>query len=294
MLKSMTAYARSSFKSEIGELVVELQSVNRKFLEIAVSVPKEFSCFEINLKKWLSPFVSRGQVSLKVFVSYENISPIIVNPNLPLARQIKHAWDQIEKELNLPSKEFNLALLSDVEGILLFEENLQEEDRYLHVLKEALDLAIEKFVRMKLQEGAFLQVDILERTKKIHTWMKDVEKKAPFATKKYREKLVSRLEGLIPQNVENEERILREVALFAEKVDIAEEITRFFCHLTHFEELINSETSNIGKTLEFVLQELNREVNTVGSKASDLEISRYVIDIKSELERIREQIQNVE
>lgn len=294
MLKSMTAYARSSYQSDIGEFVVELQSVNRKHLEINVSVPKEFSCFEIELKKWLSPHVSRGQVTLKVFVSYENISPIIVNPNLPLARQIKYAWDEIAAQLNIPTKEFDLSLLANVEGILLFEENMQEEDRYLHVLKEALHISIEKFVRMKVQEGALLQLDILERLSKIFHRMKEVEKKAPFATDKYRGKLLSRLEELLPGTTENDERILREVALFAEKIDIAEEITRFFCHLTHFEELINSETCTIGKTLEFVLQELHREVNTIGSKASDLEISRCVIDIKSELERIREQIQNVE
>ena len=294
MLKSMTAYARSSYKSEVGEFVIELQSVNRKHLEVQVSIPTEFACFEIQLKKWLHPFVARGQVSLKISVSYENTSPIIVNPNLPLARQIKRAWDEIGNDLDLPPREFDLSLLASVEGILLFEENLQEEDRYLHVLKAALDLAIEKFVKMKAQEGSVLQLDILERTQKIYQYMKVIEKKAPFATKKYREKLLARLEELFPGNIENEEKILREVAVFAEKVDIAEEITRFFCHLTHFEELINSESSTIGKTLEFVLQELNREVNTVGSKASDLDIARGVIDIKSELERIREQIQNVE
>lgn len=293
MLKSMTAYGRASYQSEIGDFVIEIQSVNRKHLEVSVVLPKELSCFEIDLKKWLLPHISRGQVNLKVSVSYENTSPIIVHPNLPLAKQIKHAWDTIAKELKLDD-EFDLSLLADVEGILLFEENVQEEDRYLQVLKQALNLALEKFVRMKVHEGIVLQGDILERMQRIYQWMKSIEQKAPTATKKYREKLINRLEELLPGSVENEERILREVAVFAEKVDIAEEITRFFCHMAHFEELIHSENSSIGKTLEFVLQELNRETNTIGSKSSDLEIARYVIDIKSELERIREQIQNVE
>lgn len=290
----MTAYARATSQSEIGEFVVEIQSVNRKFLEVNIVVPKELAGFEIELKKWLMPHVSRGQVSVKVSVSYENTSPIIVNPNLPLARQIKRAWDQIEEDLELKESEFDLKLLAGVEGILLFEENLLEEDRYSHVLKEALNMAVEKFVRMKMQEGAVLQVDILERTKKIREWMSQIQEKAPYATKRYREKLITRLEEILPGKIENEEKILREVAVFAEKVDIAEEITRFFCHLTHFEELIGSESTSLGKTLEFVLQELNREVNTVGNKASDLDIARNVIDIKSELERIREQIQNIE
>jgi uncharacterized protein (TIGR00255 family) len=294
MLKSMTAYGRANFHSEIGDFVIEIQSVNRKHLEVNVAVPKELSSFEIDLKKWLSPYVSRGQVNLRVTVSYENASPIIVNPNLPLARQIKHAWDLIGKHLQLEDREFDLSLLVNVEGILLFEENMQEGERYASALKQALDLAIEKFARMKKQEGAVLQADIVERIHKIQNWIKVVEQKAPYATKKYREKLLARLEEILPGSADNDERILREVAIFAEKIDIAEEITRFQCHIAHFEELIHSDMTSIGKTLEFVLQELNRETNTIGSKSSDLEIARHVIDIKSELERIREQIQNIE
>lgn len=290
----MTAYGRVSFQSEIGDFVIEIQSVNRKHLEIIVDVPKELSCFEIDLKKWLSPHISRGQVSLKVSVTYESTSPIIVHPNLPLAKQIKRSWDLIAKELKLTDQEFDLSLLADVEGILLFEENWEEEERYSHILKQALNLAVEKFMKMKIQEGNHLQADILERTRKIHHYMKGIEVKIPFATKRYREKLIARLDELLPGHVDNEERILREIALFADKIDISEEITRFFCHLTHLEELIHSDSTSIGKTLEFVIQELNREVNTIGSKSSDMEIARYVIDIKSELEKIREQIQNVE
>src|SRR4029077_2018623 len=161
-------------------------------------------------------------------------------------------------------------------------------------LKQALDMALDGFLQMKCQEGAILQADISQRLTKMGESLKIVEHKMPFATKKYREKLVARLDEIVPGHIENEERILREIALFAEKIDITEEMTRFYCHLTHFQELIHSTVLSVGKTLEFVLQELNREVNTIGSKSSDLEIARAVIDIKSELERIREQIQNIE
>lgn len=294
MLKSMTAYSRISFHSDVGDFVVELQSVNRKHLEIYTSIPKELSCFEVELKKWLQPHVSRGNVTLKISVSYENSSPILVHPNLPLARQILQAWNEIAEDLKIDKKEVELELLKDVDGILLFEENLKEENRYLSALKQALDMAITQFLRMKMQEGAVLQIDILERSARIRQWMKEVEKKVPHAVQRYRTKLIARLEEILPGKAENEDKILREIAIFAEKVDIAEEVTRFTCHLTHFEELVDSEASHVGKTLEFVLQELNREVNTIGSKSNDIEIARLVIDIKSELERIREQIQNVE
>lgn len=289
----MTAFGRANIHSEIGDFVVEIQSVNRKHLDISIDLPKELSCFEMDLKKWLQPHVSRGNVHLKVSVSYENTSPIIVHPNIPLARQIKHAWDLIAKDLKI-EEDFKLSLLVDIEGILLFEENVQEEERYSQALKQVLNLALEKFLHMKVQEGNVLQSDILARMQKIYQWIKWIEERAPTATRKYRDKLISRLEELLPGSVENEERILREVAVFAEKIDIAEEITRFFCHMSYLGELIHSDTTNVGKTLEFVIQELNREINTIGSKSSDLEIARFVIDIKSELERIREQIQNVE
>lgn len=294
MLKSMTAYSRISFRSDVGDFVVEIQSVNRKFLDVHTIVPKELSCFEVALKKWLVPHISRGQVSLKISVAYENSSPILVHANIPLAKQVMEAWIEIADHLKISTKDFHLSLLADMDGILLFEENILEEERYLTALKGAVDLCIEKFMHMKMQEGAVLQTDILQRAEKIRQWMTAIEEKAPYATKRYRDKLIARLEEVLPGRVENEDKILREVAVYAERVDIAEEITRFFCHLTHFEELVNGQEGHIGKTLEFVLQELGREVNTIGSKASEIEIARLVIDIKSELERIREQIQNVE
>ncbi len=294
MLKSMTAYGRSSLHTPVGHFVIEIQSVNRKFLEVNVLLPRELSQFDIEMKKWLLPHLARGQVTVKVNVAFEGAVPFIVRPNLPLARQLKEAWSEIAKELNLDKNAFHLSLLERAEGLLSYEENRDEEENYRQILKQALEEALQGFLKMKAQEGVVLQVDIAHRLEKIRQSLLVIQDKVPFATKKYRERLVSRLEELLPGQVENEERILREVALFAEKIDIAEEITRFSCHLSHFEELLQSESLSVGKTLEFVLQELNREINTIGNKSSDLEIARAVIDIKSELERIREQIQNIE
>lgn len=294
MLKSMTAYGRASLNTKAGHFVIEIQSVNRKFLEINVILPRQLSQFDVELKKWLMPHLARGQVSIKVNVSFEEVIPFNVKPNLPFARQLKNAWDKIGKELGLEENEFRLSLLENVEGLLSFEENQEEEENYRNILQQTLEVALKDFLHMKEQEGMVLQADIEQRIEKIRQSMQIIEQKAPFATKKYKEKLVARLEELLPGHVENEERVLREIALFAEKIDIAEEITRFYSHLAHFEELFLSTSLSVGKTMEFVLQELNREINTIGSKSSDLDIARAVIDIKSELERIREQIQNIE
>lgn len=294
MLKSMTAYGRASLNTKVGHFVVEIQSVNRKFLEVNVFLPRELNQFDIELKKWLLPHLARGQVTVKVNVTFEGAVPFVVRPNLPLARQLKSAWDEIARDLELDVDEFRLSLLESAEGLLSYEENLAEEDNYRDALKETLEVALKAFLQMKAQEGAVLQTDIAQRLVKMRQSMQTIEQKMPFATRKYREKLIARLDELVPGHVENEERILREIALFAEKIDITEELTRFYCHLTHFEELIYSQVLSVGKTLEFVLQELNREINTIGNKSSDLDIARAVIDVKSELERIREQIQNIE
>lgn len=295
MLKSMTAYGRSSIKVDVGHIVIEIQSVNRKHLEIAVVLPKELELFDIEIKKWISALVHRGSVAVKVIASFESKVPFIVQPNLPLAKQIKEAWDKIAQHLHLQDEEFNLSLLASVPDILIIEENYEYEELYRQHLKAAVEVALKGFMQMKIKEGALLQIDLNNRLIHIHKTMQNIEKRTPYASQKYRDKLMARLEELAPGHVENEERILREVALFAEKIDITEEITRFFCHLTRFEELmLSTDTHAIGKTLEFILQELSREINTIGSKSSDMEIARLVIDIKSELERIREQIQNIE
>lgn len=294
MVKSMTAYGRASTQTPAGHFVLEIQSVNRKFLEINISLPPELSQFDIEIKKWLSSHLARGQVSIKVSAFFEGIVPYIVRPNIPLAQQLKSAWSEIAQSLGKNEQEFPLSLLQSQEGLFSYEHNSAAEETYREILKKLLDEALKSFLLMKNQEGAVLLADIIQRLNKIRRLMELIQEKTPSATKKYREKLIARLDEILPGHVENEERVLREVALFAEKIDIMEEITRFFCHLQHFEELLQSNTLSIGKTLDFIRQELNREVNTVASKSSDRDIAKSVIEIKSELERIGEQIQNIE
>lgn len=294
MLKSMTAYGRATLHHEMGHFTVEIQSVNRKFLEINVLLPRELSHFDVEIKKWLQPHLSRGQVSVKVSAFFDGQSPFIINPNLALAKQLKEAWRQIAAHLELDEQEIDLTFFAKEDNLLRYEENRQEEDTYCQLIKQVFEEALAGFMQMKRQEGVVLQADTLERTQKIKQSIALIEQRAPYATERYREKLIARLNEIVPGHIENEERVIREVAVFAEKIDIAEEITRFNSHLNHFEELIQNSESSVGKTLEFVLQELGREINTIGSKSSDLLIARAVIDIKSELERIREQMQNIE
>lgn len=296
MLKSMTAYGRGSALTPLGRFVAEIQSVNRKYLEINTALPRELMRFEIDVKKWAAAQIFRGQVNIRIFAHFDKVAPVAVTPNLPLVRQLKAAWDKIAEELGIPeNRGFSLSMLAKENDVLVFEEDLKEESQYRGALQSAIEEALKYLMEMKAREGTELQRDIASRLEKMRQWIGRIAEKAPGATSKYRQKLIERLEEVLPGSVENEERILREVCVYAEKIDIAEELTRFESHLKQFNDLMISGTvGSVAKTLEFLLQELNREVNTIGSKSSDVDVSHLVVDIKSELERIREQIQNVE
>ena len=293
-MKSMTAYGRFSSQLEVGHIVVEIQSVNRKHLDISLSLPSELAHFDIEVKKWIASHFFRGQITVKVTASFQNQIPFKVLPNLPLAKQAKEAWEEIADYLHLEKKPFDLSMLVSLPDILLLEENSECQENYQSYLKSAVEGALKQCLAMKKAEGTIFQKDIAQRLKIMHTKMSAIEQRAPVAPQKYREKLINRLQEFLPDQIENEERILREIALFAEKIDITEEITRFFCHLCRFEELMQTSLQSVGKTLEFITQELAREANTIASKSFDIEISRDVIEIKSELERIKEQLHNIE
>jgi len=292
MLKSMTAYGRASLKNSLGLFTAEIQSVNRKFLEVNSYLPSEFARFDNEIKKSVSALVARGLVNVKLAFLPESKTTVAIRPNIPLAKQLKNAWDEIAKELKTEDI-FELELLQNEKNLMIYTEDLTDESLYLESILTVLSAAMRQLVAMKDKEGQELQRDILVRLEKLKIAIEGIDRLAPDAVLRFRKKLVDRIQEAVP-GAADEERLLREVAIYAERVDIVEEITRFRSHLSQFSDLIASSHTSIGKTLEFIIQELNRETNTIGSKASDVEVTRYVVEIKSELERIREQIQNVE
>lgn len=289
----MTAYGRAHFSNELGRFGAEIQSVNRKYLELQLFLPKELSRFEPDLRKLISETVFRGQITIKISAYFEKTLPLTVTPNLVLAKQLKEAWDQIAQQLSIESP-FNLELLAREKDILVYGDEIKNEEEYRSALFRTVQLALNDFLAMRLREGSALQRDIADRLVKMRQWVNSIAGRSQNATERQRQKLLERIEEVLGKSIENEERVLREVALYAERIDIMEEITRLHSHFNQAEELLRSDDASVGKTFEFVLQEMLREINTIGSKSSDVEISRLVIDCKSELERIREQIQNVE
>jgi uncharacterized protein (TIGR00255 family) len=291
MLKSMTAYGRSSLITPSGRFVAEIKSLNRKFLDISISTQKGLSCFESDIRNWVSSQINRGKVDVSVWATFEGSSPVKVTPNLALAKEIQWAWNKLAEELQLEDK-CDLKILQQESGIMIYEENVEDLEMLRKTIKEAIDLAMEGVLKMKTVEGAALQKDIENRLVKMQGWMDQIEQKGDSAVQKYREKLIQRISELTPDV--NDDRILKEIALYAERIDISEEIIRFKSHIKQFNQYLITESEGIGKTLEFLVQELLREANTIGSKSQDVEISRTIVEIKSEIERVREQIQNVE
>ncbi|MGZ3633774.1 MAG: YicC/YloC family endoribonuclease, partial [Parachlamydiaceae bacterium] len=275
MLKSMTAYGRASLAVPLGQFSVEISSVNRRYLEVNNYVPAELLCFDTDIKKWIALRVSRGAVTVKLTARFEKEAILTAKPNLLLARQLKSAWEDIATDLGLPpERSFKLEMLADVDQIILYENNAYAESSLRGVLHQLIHNALENLIFMKEVEGAALWDDIERRLRDIQVAVNEIALLAPEAAKRYYAKFKERFEALFPENSENEDRLLRELCIYAEKVDISEEITRFKSHIEQFVAIANDASQmNVGKTLDFLIQEMNREINTVASKASELKIS---------------------
>lgn len=293
MLKSMTAYGKSVQNTPIGRISVEIHSVNRKHLEVVTFFSKELLRYEPLIKNLLSEEISRGAVQVKIHIAFDQTSPIKIVPNLPLIKQMKKAWDEVAQELGLDQK-FDVCLLQKETNLFIFEEDPHDEGLYSLALTQAMKAALVPFQKMKEIEGIALYNDINNRLILLRKALEEIKKRSAGSSERQRHKLLEKLKEFSLSTSDHEERLLREVIIHAERVDITEEIIRFESHLQQFKELLDSSKKGIGKTLEFLVQEFLRETNTIGSKALDAEITKYVVEIKSELEKIREQLQNVE
>jgi len=290
MLKSMTAYGRAEKSTKQGRFVVEIQSLNRKYLEIIPALPSELSSFEPDIRKRIRERLLRGKVTIRIEVAYENESPVSVSPNLDLVRQTKKAWDMIagELEITLRPQDY-LHLLSKEKDIL--QHDVRELESYGEFLLQVIDEALDRISEMKNDEGAALEADLRKRIEILNGLITNISSFSSDATKSHKEKLLHRLEEYqegISEGIE------REVALYAERIDITEELTRFQSHLQQFDKHLDQDSGAVGKTLDFIIQELHREANTMGAKSSDARVSKMVVEVKSELERMREQVQNIE
>ena len=291
MIKSMTGFGRSRYEKDGRTYTVEIKSVNHKYTDISVKLPRFFSSIEDKIRKEILNSISRGKVD--VFITFENYSSEGTNirVNRELAKEYIKEFKLLAEETGV---DYHLSVtdISKLPEILKIED-MQDEDKILTELMQAVNQALEKFVEMRAEEGKKLISDIEKRIYYVREKIEEIKTFSSTLVEEYMQKLELRVKELMKTNVVDEARLAQEIVIFSDKSSVEEELTRLESHISQILKLIK-ESSPIGKKMDFLIQEMNREVNTIGSKANSLEITNRVIDIKTEIENIREQIQNIE
>lgn len=291
-LLSMTGYGSAKGSVEGQEITVELKSVNNRYLDCSVRLPRNFLFAEDTVKQAVSAGVSRGKVDVFVSAQASQESGMVVSVNEELARGYRDAVARIAETLGLESglNAFSLARFPDV---LTVERRELDKDKAAAALSEITAKAVEEFNAMREREGERLRRDMLGKLETIEGLVSVVEERSPQTVKEYRERLEARLRDILADRSLDEQRVITEAAIFADRTAVDEETVRLRSHIAQFRTMLE-EGSPIGRKMDFLVQEFNRESNTIGSKCSDASLAKVVVDLKSEIEKIREQLQNVE
>lgn len=290
----MTGYGRGECARDGFKVTVELSSVNRKQGEISVALPRELEVLEAQIRDVINRSISRGRLTARVSVhAADGRTSAQVRVNEALAKAYVREFNRLAKEMKLAGP-VTLDMLARAPGVFETDEEMAEAEDFWPAVEKALQTALATLLKMREREGAHLAKDLSARIGIMRKTVAQVQKRAPEVQARYREQLVQRVKsaGLEAPGVDDE-RLLKEIVYFADRSDVSEELTRLQSHFQQFNDCLNS-TEPVGRTLDFLAQEMNREVNTLGSKANDSEISRAVVTLKTELEKFREQAQNVE
>ncbi|MBL0388819.1 YicC family protein [Tumebacillus sp. ITR2] len=292
MIKSMTGYGRAEVLQDGYRILVEIKAVNHRYAEVVVRLPREYLQFEDGMKKAVSERISRGR--LDVFLTVERTGPLgrAVTVDLELAMQLKRAADELAAHLGL-SETLQLEQILKQPGVLSVAEAVENPEELGNLLLACTAQAADNLVEMREREGQRLYHDFVARLEKLRGFTSRIEERSPVVVAEYRERLEKRLRDLLDGQGVEEGRLLTEVAVFADRASIAEELVRLTSHFEQFLHIAEA-PEPVGRKLDFLVQEMNREVNTIGSKANDLGIAQLVVEAKSLLEQIREQVQNIE
>jgi uncharacterized protein (TIGR00255 family) len=290
-MHSMTGYGRGQLSENGIQVLAEVQSVNKRQTEILTNIPAALAWLESDIRARIERSLSRGRIIVTISVTGP---PSHVQPALDhhLANLYLRQFKELQKELELAG-EITIETILRAPGVVCSTEKVFIDASARPVVEAAIDAALQQLLKMRAKEGANLHKDLARRVKSILQGIARIRKRRPEVVKRYREVLLERIKRVGLEIGVADDRLAKEVALFAERSDFSEELTRLESHLDQFMETANKQEA-IGRTLEFITQEIGRELNTLGAKASDAEISRIVVHVKAELERIREQVQNVE
>ncbi len=292
MIRSMTGYGQGKLISDDRKFTVEIRSVNHRYNDINVRLPRTLNYLEDKIRTFIKERVSRGKID--VFVSFETTSKddfeVYLNENL-LDAYLEQL--NIIKNKSTVIDDISVSLLARFPEVIIVNKKEDDKDILWQLLEEALKEAFNNFLAMREKEGENLKEDLLAKLKVCENYLAKIKERSPNLAEEYKNKLEKRLQELLPDHSIDENRLAMEIAIFADHCSIDEEIVRLESHINQFRNILNHEEI-VGRKLDFLVQEMNREVNTIGSKANDLQISQSVIELKSEIEKIREQIQNLE
>ncbi len=292
MIRSMTGFGRRQAPWQDGSITVEMRSVNHRFLEIACRLPRPLSPLEDSFKKAIQQRCTRGRIDITVTVQAGKGRAGNVILDQPLAKQYHQALRTLKKSLKL-SGAIDLALVAGLRDVLSVSDQSTEDPKLAKIAQELTTQALMDLEGMRIHEGKALAADMRARIQTIRGHKALVAARTPLVTQEVFDKMKVRVEKLLGSEIPDPPRLYQELAVYADRGDIMEEIVRLDSHMVQFEQTLDRADS-VGKTLDFLLQEIGREVNTIGSKANDADIAGHVVQMKAELERIREQVQNVE
>lgn len=292
MIKSMTGFGRSEIVKGNRKISVEIKSVNHRYLEAGIKMPKKLNVFESRMKDLLKKYATRGKID--IFINYEDDSESQVNLkfNQNIADEYMAIFNNMSEKYNLKN-DMTVGGLARFPEVITMDEVQEDEEELWHFIEEAMKAALEQFVNTRILEGENLKKDLLGKLDHMEELVAFVEKRSPEIMKEYRSKLESKVKELLGDTTIDESRIATEVIIYADKICVDEETVRLRSHIEHARKCLN-EDGGIGRKMDFIAQEMNREANTTLSKANDIEISNAAIDLKTEIEKVREQIQNIE
>lgn len=292
MVRSMTGYGRGEASNEQLSVTVELKSVNHRFFEASVRAPRQFAFLEDKLKSYVQSRVARGKIDIMVSCDFGAAMADKIEVNEAYATEYIAALKTLSEKFGITDDISVSNVARNLDVFSVTKQSLDEEIVWELVLSAATT-AVDNFIKERETEGKRMAEDVISRTKTILDYVATVEERSPKTVQEYRERIEKKMKELLGDTTVDEQRLITETAIFADRVAVNEETVRLRSHIAHFSEMCES-GGVIGKKLDFTVQEMNRETNTIGSKCQDIEISHIVVEIKSEIEKIREQIQNIE
>ena len=288
----MTGYGRGQMTVDGTDILVEIKSVNNRYYDFSARLPRMYGYLEEKLKTFMNGSISRGKIEVSVSIYNSGSKSEEISINLDVANGYINALREANETLGL-NDDITLSHVSRFPDVFIIKKIIEDEESVWNNIKPVAEEAVARFVSMRETEGAKMKEDLSSRLDFILSKVEEVEKISPTTTENYRNRLYQKLKDILSDNNIDEQRILTEAAIFSEKVAVDEETVRLRSHISQFRELLETDEP-VGRKLDFLVQEMNRESNTIGSKAQDIAITKIVVDVKSEIEKIREQIQNIE